>query len=285
MITARVLEDATGTTVEQEFEADVLDLAKGRSGQRVLAFLDQERFIGDALDNPQLAVVLATPDVADVLPRDPHFTVIVVADPRWAFYTLHNYLVRTRSTAVPSTIDPTASVHPKAHVDEHGVHIGAGVVIEPNATVLSGTTIGSGTIVRAGAVLGTEGYEHKRTSRGVLSVAHDGELIIGSNCEFGANSIVAKGLSRRATIVGDDCKIDAGAFLAHCVQLQDRVFVVANATVCGSLDAADDVWIGPGAVLRDQISLGAGSRVGIGSVLLGPVDAGTRVLGNPAKPH
>lgn len=285
MINSATLEQATGTITDQRFEVDTLDLAKGDSSDRILTFLDDARFVDDALSNPRVKAAVVTEAIAAILPETVHFAVIVVDDPRWHFYTLHNALVRESHSTTASVIDSTAVVHPRAHVDEYGVRIGAGVVIEPNATVLNGTTIGDHTIVRAGAVLGTEGYEHKRTSRGVLSVAHDGELIIGSNCEFGANSIVAKGLSRRATIVGNDCKIDAGAFLAHCVQLQDRVFVVANATVCGSLDAADDVWIGPGAVLRDQISLGERSRVGMGSVLLSNVEADTRVLGSPAKPH
>ena len=58
----------------------------------------------------------------------------------------------------------------------------------------------------------------------------------------------------------------------------------ASCTVlAGSTSIGDDTWIGPHATLIDRVVVGAGARIGIGSVVFKEVLAGSRVLGNPAR--
>jgi acetyltransferase-like isoleucine patch superfamily enzyme len=61
--------------------------------------------------------------------------------------------------------------------------------------------------------------------------------------------------------------------------------VVAGAEVSGSVTIGDDTWIGPQATIRDGLTIGAGVLVGIGSVVVKNIEAGTTVKGNPARPN
>lgn len=283
MISQHDLSAAANDTIAETFEADALDLVKGQSGRSILSFVDDARFLGDALANPRLGTLLVTPELAPDLDGF-RGKLVLVDDPRWYFYSLHNYLTAKTRTLVPTQIAPDAAIASSAHVEPHGVVIGPRVVVEPNAVVMSSVSIGADSIVRAGTCLGTSGFEHKRTSRGILTVVHDGGVTVGIGVEIGALSVIGQGFSRRETIIGNHSKLDHHAMLAHGTQLGERVFVAAGAVIAGSVTIGDDAWIGPGVVIADQIEVGAGARVGIGSVVLRPVRAGSKVLGNPARP-
>ena len=83
--------------------------------------------------------------------------------------------------------------------------------------ILGSAIIGENCIIRAGAIIGASGFEHKRTSKGILSVMHDGRVRIANEVEIGADTNIAKGFYGRDTIIGDQTKIDALVHVAHAV--------------------------------------------------------------------
>lgn len=285
MITDADLRTATALDIAAEFAVVGLDLAGSDPGRPILSFIDDEKFLPDAARNPSLAVLLVTPSLeGEARTMLPDVLLVVVDDPRWAFYSLHNHVALASPLETEqSVISPDARIHPTAFVDPVGVIIEAGVVIEPNATILRSSRIGAGAVIRAGAVIGTSGFEHKRTSRGILSVVHDGETVIGAGSEVGSLTVIGRGFSRRHTTLGVDCRIDCNVMIAHGSQLGARVFVAAGAVLAGSTAIGDDVWIGPGATLIDRVKVGDNARVGIGSVVFREVLADQQVLGNPAR--
>jgi UDP-3-O-[3-hydroxymyristoyl] glucosamine N-acyltransferase len=54
--------------------------------------------------------------------------------------------------------------------------------------------------------------------------------------------------------------------------------------VGGSVQIADYAWVSPSACLRDGISIGNQSTVGLGAVVVKDVSDGTTVMGTPARP-
>ena len=286
MITQADLSRATGWHGDAEFSVSALDLAGNNPGSAILGFLDDGRFLAGAARNPALSAVLVTEQLeADARRRlGADTTIVVVDDPPWHFYTLHNEIALAGPLEnEPTVIHPDAVIHPGAFVDDVGVHVGAGAVVEPNATVLRSARIGEGAVLRAGSVVGTPGFEHKRTSRGVLSVTHDGETRIGAGTEVGSLTTIARGFARPHTVLGAVCRTDSNVMIAHGSHVGDRVFVAGGTVISGSTDIGDDVWIGPGVTLIDRVKVGAGARVAIGSVVFTKVAASARVAGNPAR--
>jgi len=278
-----LLKEVLGLTPSERIACDSLGLV-ALSEPNMLTFVDDERFIEQAANNPNVSAIFISATLAEKL-GSTRAAKIICDDPRYYFYSLWNYLGKAGYQKTSTIIDPTASVDAKASVAEYNVEIGENVVIEPNATILPDVVIGDNCIIRAGAVLGSEGYEHKRTSRGIVSVFHDGKVILGNNVEIGANSCIDKGFRYRSTKIGDSTKIDNLVHISHCVHIGKNCFIICGAVISGTVTIMDDVWIGPNAVTAPYVVIGQAGFVTLGSVVTQSVKEKEWVTGNFAIPH
>ena len=278
-----LLKEVLGFTPSAETACDSLGLV-AHSEPNMLTFVDDERFLEQAASNPNVSAMFISEKLAEEL-GSTRIVKIICDDPRFCFFTLWNYVGKAGYQKKPSIVHPTASVDDKASVAEYNVEIGKNVVIEPNATILPDVVIGDNCVIRAGAVLGSEGYEHKRTSRGIVSVFHDGKVILGKNVEIGANSCLDKGFRYRSTQIGDFTKIDNLVQISHCVHIGRNCFVIAGSVISGTVTLMDDVWIGPNAVTAPHITIGDAGFVTLGSVVTQSVKERECVTGNFAIPH
>lgn len=283
MIDADVLRRLAGVETSVPFQVDGIGLVADTATGSILTFLDDERFLPGVLANPTVTVVLATEALESSL-VDGGKTVVVVDDPRGAYYRLHNAIARESVQHEVSSIDATAVIHPAAVVAERGVSIGPGTRVDAGSVIESGVRIGRDCVIQANVVIGSSGFEHKRTLDGVVAVFHDGTLVIDDEVEIGANTVVAQGFVRRPTRIGRRSRVDSQVQIAHGVQLGEAVFVAAGVSLAGSVTVGDGTWIGVGATIIDRITIGRGANVGAGAVVFRDVDSGVRVLGNPARP-
>jgi UDP-3-O-[3-hydroxymyristoyl] glucosamine N-acyltransferase len=250
----------------------------------MLSFIDSEKFIAQAEENKNITALFITAALSAKITRK-NINKIIVDDPRHAYYSLYNFIAEKNYKKSPSVIDSSAKVHPKAFVSEYNVTIGKNCVIEPNVTILPDVIIGDNCYIMAGAVLGSSGFEYKRTSKGVLPVIHDGKVILHDYAEIGANTCVDKGFSFRDTVIGSHSKIDNLVHIAHSVHTGRNCFVIAGAMLAGSVTLEDDVWIGPHANIAPQVTVGAGAFVTLGAVVTRDVAKNEMVSGVFAIPH
>lgn len=251
------------------------------NAQNVLSFLKHPEFIGSAARNPCISGAFCTQEIARGLPA--HLEALVCDDPNWAFFTLVDFLAGRRQ--FPETTVDESAITEGAHVAGRGVTLAFGVRLDPFVTIHPGVRIDRNTIVRAGAVLGLDTFQHQRTSRGMVSPRHDGDLIVEPEVEIGANATVSKGFSYRDTIIRQGAKIDAGVYIGHGVHIGRRAIVCAGSRIMGHAVIGDDAFIGPGATVSSRVRIGDGARVSIGSVVTRDVGNGEIVTGNFAIPH
>jgi UDP-3-O-[3-hydroxymyristoyl] glucosamine N-acyltransferase LpxD len=281
-ITTSVIEEITGLKgVSNDIQCDALALSNSQIGNS-MSFIDTEKFVKEINENQNVSCVFVTPELKDKIEGK---KVVVCDDPRFYFYTLLNEVGRRLYVKRPSAISSKAIIHPRAFVSEYNVVIGDHTTIGPNVTILADVTIGSHCVVQPGTVIGSEGYEYKRTSKGVLPVFHDGSVLIGNRVEIGANTCVDKGFSFRQTIIEDEVKIDNLVHVAHGVQIGKRSFVIASCVLAGSVTIKEDVWIGPNANVAPGLVIESKGFVTLGSVVTKNVDEGEWVTGNFAIPH
>lgn len=177
----------------------------------------------------------------------------------------------------------------KGAVIEPGVIIGPGVVIGCNARIYAGAviknaTIGDNVIINEKAVIGANGFTMANDKNGnKIRIYSLGRVVIGNNVEIGAHDNISRG-SGGDTVIEDYVKIDALIHIGHDVHLHKNVEITAGAVVGGFVDAKEGAYIGINSVIRNRISLGVNSFVGMGSTVTKSVEDSITVVGNPAKP-
>ncbi|MFT6397448.1 MAG: UDP-3-O-[3-hydroxymyristoyl] glucosamine N-acyltransferase [Bradymonadia bacterium] len=252
----------------------------------VLGVIGHERYLAELGENPRFAAVIVPAALVDQVPK--RFGVAISEDPLDSFFRLHlayDEDDRWGGYRGPTKIDPSADVHPTAHVDEEDVLIGPNTVVGPKCTVLRRTEIGADCVLHPGVVVGTEGFEVRVVAGKRQVVPHRGGVILRDRVELQANSCVSRSLLGGSTCVGDDTKTDNLVHIAHDCQIGERVRIAASAMLAGSITVGDDVWIGPGAVISSGLTIGDRASITIGAVVSRSVPADTRVTGHFAIEH
>ncbi len=114
--------------------------------------------------------------------------------------------------------------------------------------------------------------------------------IIHPSCRIPASASVGVGcvlepgviLSTHARI-GRHVRINRGATIGHDTEIEDYVTIQPGVHIAGLCRIGSCAYIGIGAVVLDQMTIGRGSLVGAGAIVTRPVADRVLVLGMPAK--
>ena len=271
-----------------------LGLCTAKAGLPLLTFCGNAKFLRMALKNPDISCLMIPTELAEqALSADPARGIVTVPNLRIDFFELHNRLCgpewaeRYAGKSVPTIIDPSAHIDPRAIVDNQNVRIGAGTIIEAGSIIYGRTQIGENCIIRSGSVLGGSGLEFMRMgTEGMLGVEHRGGLVIGDHVEIQYNCNVSRSLFPwHETRIGNDTKIESLVHIAHGSHIGQRCLIAASACICGSAEIGDDVWVGPNATVSSEVKIENGARITLGAVAVTDVPANTTVSGNFAVEH
>ncbi len=86
------------------------------------------------------------------------------------------------------------------------------------------------------------------------------------------------------TRVGRGTIVNRGALIGHHTTIGPFSFVGPGANVAGKVQLGSQVHVGIGAIVRDRVAVGDRAVVGSGAVAVADVEAGTTVVGIPARP-
>ncbi len=237
------------------------------------------------------AGLLVVPLSATGMPMREDMTVVPAERPKRAFGRLLARLLThlvdpgwpsQGSRASDTVIHPSARIAPGVVLGS-GVIIGSDVRIGPN-TCLAHTTVGEGSEIGANCSIGLTGYGYERDADGTLErFPHVGRVVIGRNVSVGSNTCIDRG-ALGDTRIGDGVKIDNLVHVAHNVVVEKGALLIAHAMIGGSARIGAGSWVAPSSAILNQITLGEGTTVGMGAVVLKPTEAGQVVVGNPARP-
>ena len=164
------------------------------SKNNLLSFIEDQKYIPQLNNNNSIKGIFCTQEIASSGLIRADIDLIIVNEPKWFFFSIIDYLAKNQERQ-PTIIDSSSEISPHAYISPVGVKIGKNCKIDPNVTILSDVTIGDNVVIRAGSVVGTDGFEHKKTAHGILSVAHNGEVIIHDN--------VARSVKNGETVTGN----------------------------------------------------------------------------------
>lgn len=174
--------------------------------------------------------------------------------------------------AQTAVIDPSASVEPSASIGHHCVIgadcvIGFGAEIGPNSVVEDGAKIGAHTrlvgnvfvgrgcrlgqrvLIHPGAVIGADGFGIAIDQGHWQKVPQLGRVVIGDDCEVGANTTIDRG-ALGDTVLSEDVRIDNQVQIAH------NVFIGAHTAIAGCVGVAGSTHIGSYCMIAGACGIG-----------------------------
>ena len=216
---------------------------------------------------------------------------ILVENPKLTFLRIASNFFLPK---VEFCIHPTATIHPAANISNKcyiGPYsyigkstIGDETIIYGHCHIYDRVTIGSHVTIHAGTVIGADGFGYQRNEKGEFEkFPHIGGVIIKDCVEIGANTCIDRGALGN-TIIEEGAKIDNLVHIAHNVKVGKHTAVIAHAMIGGSTVIGDYSWVAPSVALRDQISIGDKTIVGMGAVVTKNIPDGETWTGSPAKP-
>ena len=220
---------------------------------------------------------------------------IVTGDPYLYFAKLTQWWRLEHEPPPEAGIDPLASVHPSAQLDE-GVSVGAFAVVARDVHVARGTHIGAHTVLGPGSRVGADTWLHPRVTVGARCqvgarcVVHSGAVIgadgfgfaphegawikieqlgavrIGDDVEIGANTCIDRG-ALDDTVIEQGVKLDNLIQIGHNVRVGAHTAIAGCVGVAGSADIGAHCTVGGGAVVLGHLRLVDGVHVSAASVV------------------
>jgi UDP-3-O-[3-hydroxymyristoyl] glucosamine N-acyltransferase len=163
------------------------------------------------------------------------------------------------------SVGPGTTVGARAVIGAHciieeGVEIAADVHLVARVTLCHHVKLGARVVIQPGAVIGGDGFGYAREGERWLKVPQVGGVIIGPDCEVGANTTIDRGAMADTVLeegvkldnqiqIGHNCYIGAHTAMAACVGLSGSVTVGQRcqiggmAGIVGHLSICDDVAI------------------------------------------
>ncbi len=167
-------------------------------------------------------------------------------------------------------------------------YIGEDVRIEDHVTLDHHVVIDCPALIKknsrihSGVVIGTDGFGYAEDGEHYEKVPHFGGVQIGENVEIGANTCIDRG-TMGDTNIGNGVKIDNLCHIAHNVRIDENCLVIAQSCLGGSSILERHAYIAPGVVVKNQITVGEDSLVGMGAVVTKNVERGKIAAGVPAR--
>jgi len=277
------------------------------AGPGALAFLASARYRGQLATTRATAVIVAPEHAsATKLPR------LVHANPYAAYAaaaTLLHPVLRATAGVHPSAIvagsaqvDAAATIGPNVVIGSDvriaaraqvgaGCAIGADVVLEedavlhPNVTLYARVVIGARTIIHAGAVIGSDGFGMAEAEGRWLKIPQIGRVVIGADCEIGANTTIDRG-AIDDTVIEDDVKLDNQIQIGHNCTIGAHTAIAGCVGIAGSTHIGRNCKIGGAAMISGHLSIADNTVISGCTGVFQSIDKpGVYTGAFPALPH
>jgi UDP-3-O-[3-hydroxymyristoyl] glucosamine N-acyltransferase len=217
---------------------------------------------------------------------------ILVDRPRDAFRkVMEKFFLMTPKVGISksASIDSTSSIGADCFIGnnvviEENCIVGNSVQIDHNTVVKQGTIIDEQVIIGANCTIGGVGFGYEKDTDGRYTfMPHLGNVVIKSGVEIGNNVCIDRAVLG-STILSRNVKVDNFVHIAHGVFVDENSLLIAHAMIGGSTKIGKNVWVAPSAAIINACTVGDNALIGMGAVVIKPVEEGKVVVGNPARP-
>ncbi len=266
-------------------EFDNIDFANSKLKNRILTFIDDEKYISTLSD--YITCIICNDEIAKMLPKK--YGICLSDEPRLKFYLIHNYLSRNfnlyKKHDFKTIIGDNCIISNKDNISNKNVIIGNNVMIEENVIIRENVCILDNVIIRAGVIIGGEGFQFNKEGETIF-IEHSGGVKIGKNVEVQYNTCIDKAMFPwDNTVIDDQTKIDNLVHIGHGAKIGKKCLIAANALIGGSTVLGNDCWVGISATISNGLIIGNNVNIKIGAVVTKNIADGISVSGNFAIEH
>lgn len=241
-----------------------------------LSFFTNPRYRQALVQTQAAAVVLAAAEL-------PHCPVpaLVSAEP-YADYARIAALFQTSEVVAPgihpsAVIDASAEVDPTACIGPHCTigprsRIGAGAAIGPGCVIGADCVVGADcrlvarvtlvlrvrlgrrVLIHPGAVLGADGFGLAQSGGRWIKVPQLGGVVIGDDCEIGANSCIDRG-ALGDTVLEEDVRVDNLVQIAHNCEIGAHSALAGCVGIAGSTRLGRHVMVAGASGIAGHLSI------------------------------
>lgn len=269
-----------------------------------ITFAESAKYLAK-VEGSGVGAVIIGPAVAD-----PGIPYVRVDEPRAAFFQLllmaQERLERLQGihpsavVAASAQVAPSASIGPGCVIEAGAVigdsvwlrasvfvganaSIGSRTVLHPNVTLYEHTIVGADCILHAGVVIGADGFGYAWDGRIQVKVPQVGRVVIGDNCEIGANTCIDRATCGE-TIVGPGTKLDNLVQIGHNVLVGKDTVIASLVGVSGSCEIGDRVTVAGQVGMNDHVRVGDDVTLGGRTGVVDDITEPGAYFGTPALP-
>lgn len=250
-----------------------------------ISFLESGKYVSELLNNNNIKYVITTEEIATKHKLEEYKNIIISNNPKYDFYILHNYIITNKTNWEPTKVHESVAVGKNTSIATTGVIIGKGTILGPNVTILEGVSIGENCVIGPGCVIGNDSFECIKYQDKVLTVKHDGKVIIHNDVELGSNTTIDKGLMGKDTTIFNNVKMDNQVHISHNVTIDSCTLLAASVTIAGNTQLGKNIWVGPGAIISNRLKIGDNAKISLGAVVATNINENETVTGNFAIKH
>jgi UDP-3-O-[3-hydroxymyristoyl] glucosamine N-acyltransferase len=181
-----------------------------------------------------------------------------------------------------SEIGENTEIHPGVKI-YRDVKIGKNCLIYSNVVVREEVEIGDNVIIQPGAVIGADGFGFTRLKDGTpVKVPQKGKVIIGNNCEIGANTCIDRSTIEE-TVLKDYVKTDNLVQVGHNVKIGRFTAISALTGISGSVEIGENVIMGGQVGIADHAKITDGVMIAAKTGISGSIKEKGIVAGIPQQ--
>ena len=179
-------------------------------------------------------------------------------------------------------------IGPGCSIGENVV-IGAGSHLAARVTIYHGCRIGARANIHAGVVVGADGFGFAPDFTGDtgswVKIPQTGRVVIGDDCEIGANTTIDRG-AIDDTVIGNDVKLDNQIQVGHNCRIGDHTVIAGATAIAGSTRIGKRVMIGGAAGIIGHLDICDGAIVSAMTLVTKSItEAGTYTGALPMMKH
>ena len=276
--------------IKRDVEFNITGLATKTYAEhdRVLSYVESEKYIPVLLRNKNIVAAVCPLKVAEVLSKEFDGGICVAEQTRTMFFKIHNYLAAETEmfgSVKPTVISPKANIHPTAIIADRNVIIGDNVTIGAYVTVNENTEIGDNTLIMEHCVVGSPGFYYFGEDSERTLVKAAGGVKIGSNVTLHPGTTIENGVFGKNTVIEDNIKIDNHVLISHDCVIKRNTLIAGGVTLAGHVVVGENTFLGMGSVAVPMMTIGKNVLISAGSVVTKNVPDDVHYSGNFAIEH